>query len=169
MLSGLRFTELAGADFTRLRGFIDRKLWEIQGFLCSVELFSDLSDLEKLLLASVVLDCELAAGTPLDESLSEGSLAIVRRGTMECTERLADGRTSGLRTIHAGQLFGGVPIDPRGAIRVVARAVNNATVMIVTPDGFQYLLDTHLPMALKLVSAWALELRDRLVAVEPQH
>ncbi len=167
VLSGVRFTELDGADFARLRDFIDRKLFEVQSFLSRVELFADLTDLEKLLLASVVLDRKIAAGAMLDDSLCTGSLAIVRVGTLECSETLGDGRTSGRRTVGAGDLFGGMPIDPCGATRIVAKALCNAGVMVITPDGFQYLIDTHLPVALKLASAWALAMRDRLLAVEP--
>lgn len=168
VLTGLRFTDLAGAEAARLRGFIDKKLWAIQSFLCNVALFSDLSDLEKLLLASVVLDRDLAEGAGLDETLVDGSLLIVRSGTLHCREVLADGRASTPRTIGAGELCGGLPIDPNGTTRVVCKAATPTALLVVTADSFYYLQQTHPELAFKLVSAWALTLRDALFAVEPQ-
>ncbi len=167
VLSGLRFTDLAGPDFARLRSFIERKLWQIQSFLAAVDLFSDLSDLEKLLLASVVVDRELNAGAALEESLGEGSLVIVRSGTVHCRETLADGRVSEPCAAVAGELFGGLPIDPRGLTRCVAKAATDTAMLVVTPDGFAYLMETHADLAFKLLASWALSLRDRGYAVAP--
>lgn len=168
VVSGIRFVDLAGADFARLREFIDRRLWELQRFLCGLELFSDLNDLEKLLVASVVVDRSLKAGALLEEALGEGALAIVRHGTVSCEEKLPDGRTSGARLIGAGDLAGALPIDPQGVSQLVARASSDAALLLITPDGFQYLADSHAATAFKLLSAWTLSLRDRVLAVPPK-
>lgn len=167
VVSGLRFTDLAGADFTRLKAFIERRLWQVQSFLAGIELFADLSDLEKLLLASVVVDHQLAAGAALDRALGMGSLLIVRSGTVHCRETLGDGRVGEPHTAVAGGLFGGLPIDPRGLTCSAAKAATDAALLVITPDGFSYLLEKHPDLAFKLMASWALALRDRCFAATP--
>ncbi len=165
-LSGVRFLDLAGADFGRLRDFIDRKLWQVQHFLCSIDALSDLNDLEKLLLASVAFDRELANGEALEESVSENSLVMVRLGTLQCQERLTDGRQTARRVIASGELGGALPIDPRGGCQLILKAVSQAAVLVIPADGFWYLWGKHPETALKLLACWSLALRDRLFAVE---
>jgi CRP-like cAMP-binding protein len=140
----------------------------VQSFLSSVELLADLSDLEKLLLASVVVDRELPAGAALDEFLCEGSLLIVRAGTVHCRETLPDGRVSETRAAVAGELFGGLPIDPLGLTRCAATAATDAALLAITADGFAYLLQAHAELGFKLLSCWTLALRDRGFAIPPR-
>jgi hypothetical protein len=166
-LSGLSFSELDGADFKRLRGFIDRKLWDIQRFLVEFDLFADMSDLERLLLASVVVERSLEPGNALEECLCEGTLAIVRHGTLTAQETLPDLRTSERRTVGKSDVIGAFPIDPRGLGKIALRAKSDSSLLIMTADSFVYLNEHHAELALKLLSAWALSLRDRLMAVEP--
>jgi hypothetical protein len=167
VLSGVRFLDLAGPDFGRLRAFIDQKLWTVQRFLCSMELFADLSDLEKLLLASVAYDRELQPDEPLEESASQDSLIIVRDGMLECVESTSDGRSTPTRTVAAGEVCGSLPIDARGTSRVKLKAVARSALLCIPSEGFWYLWNTHAETALKLLSCWCLSLRDRLLAVEP--
>lgn len=167
VLSGVRFLDLAGPDFGRLRSFIDQKLWTVQRFLCSIELFADLSDLEKLLLASIAYDRELAADEPLEESSCQDALVVVRHGLLECVESTSDGRSTPTRSVGAGEMCGSLPIDARGTARVRIKALQPAAILCIPSDGFWYLWNTHSETALKLLSCWCLSLRDRLLAVEP--
>jgi len=167
ILSGVRFLDLAGADFGRLRAFIDQKLWTVQRFLCSIELFADLSDLEKLLLASVAYDREMKPGEPLEESASQDSLIVVRDGMLEVVESTSDGRSTASRSVGAGEICGSLPIDARGTSRVKLKAVAQSALLCIPSEGFWYLWNTHSETALKLLSCWCLSLRDRLLAVEP--
>lgn len=166
-LSGLRFSELDGADFKRLRGFIDRRLWDIQRFLSEFDLFADMSDLERQLLAAVVVDRTLEPGAALEESLREGTLAIVRHGTLSAYETLPDLRISEKRKVGTGDVVGAFPIDPRGLGKISLRAKSASALLIMTADSFVYLNQQHAELAFKLLSAWALSLRDRLTVVEP--
>lgn len=166
-LAGLRFSNLAGEDFKRLRAFIDRRLWELQLFLSECDLFADMSDLERLLLASVIVDRTLEPGKALEESLCEGSLAIVRHGTLSANETLPDLRTSEPRMVGTGDVVGAFPIDPRGLGTIALRAESEASLLVMTADSFAYLNQQHAETAFKLVSAWTLSLRDRLFAVQP--
>ena len=167
VLTGVRFLHLAGADFARMRAFIDQRLWMVQRFLCSIDLFADLSDLEKLLLASVAYDRELKPGEPLEESASLDSLIVVRNGMLECVESTTDGRSTPSRSVGPGEICGALPIDARGSSRVKIKAVSESAVLCIPNDGFWYLWNTHAETALKLLSCWCLSLRDRLLAVEP--
>jgi hypothetical protein len=167
VLSGLRFVGLTPADLGRMRGFIDQRLWTVQRFMASIELFTDLSDLEKLLLASIAYDRQLAAGEPLEESACVDSLVIVRDGLLECVESTGDGRSTPQRTVGAGEICGALPIDARGSTRVRVKALQSSAVLCIPSDGFWYLWNTHAETALKLLSCWCLSLRDRLLAVEP--
>ena len=163
--SGVRFLDLAGADFGRLRAFIDQKLWTVQRFLSSIELLADLNDLERLLLASTSFDREFAAQETLDESVSDDTLVIVRAGTFTCVETQSDGRVTEPRTLTAGDLGGALPIDPRGGTHLRLQAVTPAAVLVIPSDGFAYLRDTHAATALKVMTCWCLHLRDRLATV----
>jgi hypothetical protein len=167
ILSGLRFVGLTPADFGRMRAFIDQRLWTVQRFLATIELFADLADLEKLLLASVAYDRQLAADEPLEESASIDSLVIVRDGLLECVESTGDGRSTASRTVGAGEICGSLPIDARGSSKVKVKALRESAVLCIPSDGFWYLWNTHAETALKLLSCWCLSLRDRLLAVEP--
>ena len=167
VLSGVRFLDLAGPDFGRLRAFIDQKLWTVQRFLCSIDYFAELSDLEKLLLASVAYDRELAAEEPLEESVGPDALIVVRDGLLECTESTSDGRSTSTRNVASGEICGALPIDARGTSRLRLKALRPSAVLCIPSDGFWYLWNTHAETALKLLSCWCLSLRDRLLAVEP--
>ncbi len=167
VLSGMRFVDLAGPDFARMRAFIDAKLWEVQRFVCSLDLFADLNDLEKLLLSTVLMDRELKPGQSLDEELCEGTLVIVRSGTLAGTERLPDGRLHQRKSMHAGDLCGALPVDPTGPTRLTLRATTDAALLVVPIDGFEYLRSHHPETAFKLLSSWTLALRDQLMTVEP--
>ncbi len=167
VLTGLRFLDLAGADFARMREFIDAKLWEVQRFVCSLDLFADLNDLEKLLLSTVLLDRSLKPGEALEEELSEGTLIIVRSGTLHGSERLPDGRIHQRKTLQAGDLVGALPVDPGGPTRLTMRAITEGALLVVPIDGFEYLRTRHPETAFKLLSAWTLALRDQLMTVEP--
>jgi hypothetical protein len=165
-MAGLRYLDLAGTDFGRLRSFIDRRLWAVQRFLCGLEPFADLNDLEKLLLASVSFDLELEAGESLDDSSGENAFLIVRSGEVTCEEVRHDGRRSPKRTLRAGETAGTPPIDPRGASRLEVTAVGPAALLVVPADGFGYLWSQHAETALKLLACWCLTLRDRLLVAE---
>ncbi|MBL8840982.1 MAG: PilZ domain-containing protein [Planctomycetes bacterium] len=167
VLSGMRFLDLAGPDFARMREFIDAKLWEVQRFVCALDLFADLNDLEKLLLSTVLLDRELKPGESLEDELSEGTLLIVRSGTLTGHEQLPDGRALHRKALHAGDLLGALPIDASGPTRVTVRATTDAALLVVPIDGFEYLRTRHPETAFKLLSAWTLALRDQLMTVEP--
>jgi len=168
VLSGVRFLHLAGADVGKLRAFIDERLWAVQHSLCSLELFADMSDIEKLLLASVAFHRDLKPGEPLEEAASESVMIVVRSGSLSSQECMNDGRVTASRTITAGDVCGALPVDPRGSTRVKLRAESDASLLCIPGDSFWYLWTTHAETALKLLACWSLTLRDRLLAVEPR-
>jgi hypothetical protein len=167
VLAGVRFVDAEEAELARLRAFIEKRLWAVQRLVCTLDLFADMSDIEKLLLASVACDRELKAGETLDDAAGENALIVALSGTMRCEERTADGRVLAPRELAAGDVCGALPIDPRGGSIVTLRAITDGSVLIVPGNGFWYLATVHAETALKLLSCWCLSLRDRFFAVEP--
>lgn len=166
--SGVRFLDIEGGDFSRLRTFIDRKLWTVQQFLSSFELLADLNDLEKVLLSSVSFDRDLKRNETVEFAATDDTLILVRAGVLTVLETDRDGRDLAPRKINAGEFCGSLPIDPRGSTKIKLRANVDSGLLCIPNDGFWYLWSTHAETALKILSWWTLSLRDRLLAVEPQ-
>lgn len=164
---GIHFIEIAPPDQERLRKFIDQRLWTVQQFLCTFELFADLNDLEKLLLASISLDRQLKAGESLEEMSGRDCLYLVRQGEFLAQEYDREGRPLPPRPIGVGDFCGGLPVDASGGLRVKLTAIGEAAAISIPCDGFWYLWRTSPETALKLLSCWTLSLRDRLL-VAPQ-
>jgi hypothetical protein len=164
---GMRFLDLAGSDFGRLRGFIDRKLWSVQKFLSSFELLNDLNDLEKVLLSSVSFDRDILINEILEFANNDDTLVLVRSGKLVVLETDPAGRELPPREVGPGEFCGSLPIDPRGGMRIKLRAKIPSSVLCIPNDGFWYLWSTHAATALKILSCWTLSLRDRVLAIEP--
>ena len=162
ILSGLRFRDLGGDELGRLRKFIEERLFVVQQFLSKMARFSDLSDLDRMLLASVSLDLTLAAGATLPEALRENALLAIRTGSVQAEEISSDGRASGPRRLAAGDLCGSLPVDPRGASLLELRAIEDSDVIVLPSDGFWYLSSLHADTALKLLACFAQSLIGRL-------
>jgi hypothetical protein len=165
--SGVRFVGVDVADLGRLRAFIDRKLWTVQQFLSSFELFADLNDLEKVLLSAVSFDRELKRQETVEFAADDDTLVLVRAGVLTVLETDREGRDLAPRKIAAGEFCGALPIDPRGGMKLKLRANVESGLLCIPNDGFWYLWSTHAETALKILSCWTLSLRDRLLAVEP--
>jgi len=165
--AGVRFLDLAGSDFGRLRAFIDRKLWTVQQFLSTFDLLNDLNDLEKVLLSSVSFDRELLINETLEFANTDDTLVLLRSGKLMVLETDPAGRELPPRQVEAGEFCGSLPIDPRGGMRIKLRAMVPSGVLCIPNDGFWYLWSTHAATALKILSCWTLSLRDRVLAIEP--
>ncbi len=162
-LAGMRFLDLATPDAVRLREFIERKLRTVKQFLNRLELLAGLGDLEKALIASVCFDRDLAAGETLEFAESDDALVLVRSGRLVAVESAPDGRPLAPRTLGPDDSCGTLPIDPRGARRLVVRALEPSGVLCIPSDGFWVLWSKHAETALKILSCWTLSLRDRLL------
>jgi len=165
-LAGLRFLDLATPDARRLRDFIERKLRTVKQFLNSFELLNGLGELEKALISSVCFDRELLANESLEFGPADDTLVLVRSGRLMAVESDPDGKDREPRTVRPGEFCGTLPIDPRGALRLRLRASEASGVLCIPSDGFWYLWSTHAETALKILSCWALSLRDRLLTTD---